>query len=182
MNRREALKLIFSGCIASTCIPIWVQIAKALPAKPGFSGMLSIYNVHTHELLTVRYLDKSGGFDQSALKRLDHLFKCHFTGQIHPIDPKLILLLDTLRSNLGAHERPFELVSGYRSPEYNKLLRKKSSNVAKKSYHLKGMAADIRIAGVDLADIRDTAKRLKAGGVGNYSQFIHIDAGPVRYW
>jgi uncharacterized protein YcbK (DUF882 family) len=182
MNRREVLKMILIGSVASSLTPLWHQLAKAAPLKSQCSGKLSVYNMHTDESLTVCYLKRNKRFDPAALNQLDHLFRCHYTGKVHHIHPELFLLLDTVRSQLGANERPFKLVSGYRSPEYNSILREKSSQVAKKSYHLRGMAADIQLDGVDLAAIRKVAKCLNVGGVGSYDQFIHLDVGPVRYW
>jgi uncharacterized protein YcbK (DUF882 family) len=146
------------------------------------TGELSFYNIHTREALATRYLDHKGRFDENALNRINHLFRCHHTGEVHPIDPKLFLFMDAARSRLGAESRTIRLISGYRSQEYNRLLRSKSRNVAKKSYHLKGMAADVRIEGVPLASLREVAQQLGVGGVGSYRDFIHFDVGPVRSW
>lgn len=174
--------MILIGSIASSLNPLWYQLAKACPPKFQCSGRLSVYNMHTDESLTVCYLKRNKQFDPTALNQLDHLFRCHYTGKVHHINPELFLLLDTVRSQLGANERPFRLVSGYRSLEYNRLLRARSGLVAKKSYHLRGMAADIQLDGVELTAISDVAKRLNVGGVGNYEQFVHLDVGPVRHW
>ncbi|HPA15085.1 MAG TPA: DUF882 domain-containing protein [Desulfobacterales bacterium] len=182
MNRREALKIILAGGIASSLTPLWYPLATAYPLKSRYSGRLSVHNMHTDESLTVCYLKKNKRFDPSALNQLNHLFRCHYTGKVHHIQPELFLLLDMVRSHLGANERPFQLVSGYRSPEYNRLLRNRSRQVARKSYHLRGMAADIQLEGVELPAVRDAAKCLNMGGVGTYDQFIHLDVGPVRYW
>ena len=78
----------------------------------------------------------------------------------------------------------WEVISAYRSPETNEKLRKKSSGVAKNSQHLLGNAIDVRLRGVDLESLRDSAKDLKLGGVGYYSgsNFVHVDTGRVRYW
>jgi uncharacterized protein YcbK (DUF882 family) len=99
-----------------------------------------------------------------------------------PIDPALYVLMDRIHTRLGAGKRSLQLISGYRSPEYNRFLRARSNGVAKKSYHLKGMAADIAIKGISLQQIRDEAVTLAQGGVGDYDKFIHVDIGPVRTW
>jgi uncharacterized protein YcbK (DUF882 family) len=80
--------------------------------------------------------------------------------------------------------KPFEIISGYRSPATNNLLRKTSSGVAKGSYHMLGQAVDLRLPGVPLKKIRNAAVQMRRGGVGYYPQsdFIHIDTGPVRSW
>jgi uncharacterized protein YcbK (DUF882 family) len=79
---------------------------------------------------------------------------------------------------------PFHVISGYRSPETNALLRKRNRGVAKNSLHVVGKAIDIRLPGVPLSVLRRVAVKLRGGGVGYYprSNFIHVDIGRVRYW
>lgn len=182
LTRRKALKMLIAGAIATSMAPLAALTARAALPPQSCSGHLALYNLHTAEALKIRYLDRRGAFEPRALRRLNHFFRCHHTNQVHPIDPRLYLLLDRLRQNLGAHDRRFELVSGFRSEDYNRLLRQKSGQVAKKSYHVQGMAADIRLEGVPMASIHRAAQRLKAGGVGRYNEFIHVDVGPVRSW
>lgn len=182
LTRRKALKMLIAGAIATSMAPLAALTARAALPPQSCSGHLALYNLHTAEALKIRYLDRRGAFEPRALTRLNHFFRCHHTNQVHPIDPRLYLLLDRLRQNLGAHDRRFELVSGFRSEDYNRLLRQKSGQVAKKSYHVQGMAADIRLEGVPMASIHRAAQRLKAGGVGRYNEFIHVDVGPVRSW
>jgi uncharacterized protein YcbK (DUF882 family) len=80
--------------------------------------------------------------------------------------------------------KPFQVISGYRSPKTNRLLRAKSKGVAKRSLHMQGKAIDIRLPGIDIGQLRQAAISLQAGGVGLYrkSNFIHLDTGRVRYW
>ena len=80
--------------------------------------------------------------------------------------------------------RPFEIISGYRSPKTNAMLRSNSSAVAKKSLHMSGQALDIQVADVPISRLRDVAIKLKAGGVGYYpkSKFVHVDSGRFRTW
>ena len=79
---------------------------------------------------------------------------------------------------------PFHVISGYRSPTTNAMLRKKNKSVAKNSFHVKGQAIDIRLPGLYLSRLKKLAVKMNAGGVGYYprSNFIHLDIGPVRYW
>ena len=81
-------------------------------------------------------------------------------------------------------KNPFQIISGYRSPKTNNLLRNGSKGVAKKSYHMQGKAVDLRLPGVPLKVVRKAALELRMGGVGYYpkSDFIHIDSGRVRAW
>lgn len=183
MTRREILKLLFVGTVAPTSLLApFDREAKAASLRSLCSGKLSFRNIHTNEALEISYLNRRGGFDHKALAKLNHLFRCHFNGRAHRINPDLFLLLDAVRSQLKVRERPYLLISGYRSPRYNMLLRRRGHGVARNSYHIKGMAADVSIDGVPLADIRQAATCLEIGGVGHYADFVHLDVGPVRYW
>jgi uncharacterized protein YcbK (DUF882 family) len=182
MRRRDVLKLLSGGVLFSLLGPHRQRIASAADAMRRPAGLLSIYNVHTNEALKIRFLKKSGGFDPIALKQLSHLFRCHYSDEEHEIDPRLFVLLERVRFRLGVHDQPFHLISGYRSPEYNRYLRKRSRGVASKSYHLKGMAADVCIEDVPLKTLARVARGLRNGGVGRYASFVHLDVGPVRYW
>jgi uncharacterized protein YcbK (DUF882 family) len=114
---------------------------------------------------------------------INHILRDHRTGEIKPIDPDLLDLLHALRTRLGT-QRPFHVISGYRSPCTNEQLRSRSRGVARKSMHLFGKAVDIRIPGHDLADLRQAALAEQAGGVGYYPRpgFVHVDVGRVRFW
>lgn len=182
VTRRKALKMIIAGAMATSLAPFSSLTARAALPPQKCSGRLELYNTHTGEALKIRYLNPRGRFEPAALDRLNHFFRCHYTNKVHQMNPQLYLLLDRLRQQLGAQDRRFELISGFRSKTYNRLLRKKSGKVAKNSYHVQGMAADLRLEGIPLASIHKTALRLKAGGVGRYSEFIHVDVGPVRSW
>gem|GEM_PF-1559659 len=208
MTRRDVLKLVawgaisFTGAVPSSLSEVEATIRKntenghgmrkALPfpqeqARQGvtknlYSGRLSFLNVHSREFLTVQYINRKGLFDPNACRKLYHLFRCRITGREVPIHPELFLLLDAVRHNLGARERPYLLFSGYRTPAYNRFLARRDCHVAKNSFHIKGMAADVALEGVRLADIARMAKRLSLGGVGKYGDFVHLDVGPVRCW
>ena len=119
-----------------------------------------------------------------AQSRLDVFLRDHYTGDVGAIDPQLFDLLYRLRTTLGTR-MPLQVISGYRSPFTNERLRTtRAGGVAKRSLHMDGKAIDIRIPGVALADLRDAAISLHAGGVGFYSRenFVHVDTGSVRTW
>jgi uncharacterized protein YcbK (DUF882 family) len=99
------------------------------------------------------------------------------------MDRQLCDLLYLLQRDVGLHKE-FQVISGYRSPETNEMLRKQGQGVAKKSYHMQGKAIDIRVPGIALRDVQRMALKLKAGGVGFYSRsnFLHVDVGPLRHW
>jgi uncharacterized protein YcbK (DUF882 family) len=117
------------------------------------------------------------------LAEIDHILRDHRTGEVRPIDTELLDLAHALGESLGA-PGPFHVISGYRSPKTNALLRASGNGVASKSLHLQGKALDIRLPGCDLRRLRRAAVDLKGGGVGHYPgpNFIHIDVGRVRYW
>ncbi len=177
---------MFAGAATSLapviqCTSSWAANENAT-LKSLCSGRLSVFNVHTQEALSVRYLNSKGEFDRRALTKLNNLFRCRHNHEAHPIDRDLYVLLDAIKSKLGSTDRPYLLISGYRSPELNEYLRSRSVAVSDRSFHLRGMAADISMEGVSLADIRNVAVSLNAGGVGTYSNFVHVDVGPPRTW
>lgn len=146
------------------------------------SGELALRNAHTGESIHLRYLDPKGQLDGPACRQLSHFFRCHLTGREVRIEPRLFLLLDALRKGLRADGEPFFLYSGYRSPAYNRLLAKRDGHVARNSFHTKGMAADVALSGVPMGELERFARSLGVGGVGRYSEFVHLDIGPVRHW
>jgi uncharacterized protein YcbK (DUF882 family) len=146
------------------------------------SRSLEFVHTHTGETLAVAY-QVDGVLVPSAVNALNHFLRDHRNGQIVQMDPELFDLLWTLRERTGV-DAPFQLVSGYRSPQTNEMLRSIGRKVAKKSLHMQGQAIDIRLPGVPTHELRDLARELGVGGVGYYakSDFIHVDTGRVRYW
>ena len=160
--------------------------AAKLPVRLDGDGHVVIYNSKTGETLSVQYRDEAGNYLPEAAQRVKHFFRCRLTDEEHDIAPGLLEILDSLQHKFG-DDRPITLLSGYRSPELNAALRRRSSSVAKKSLHMSGMAADIRIEGVPLTALRNAAYALQAmntGGVGYYPSngFVHVDTGSVRCW
>jgi uncharacterized protein YcbK (DUF882 family) len=155
-----------------------------VPARGWAAGArtLAFHNVHTGELVRATYW-AAGRYVREELSRIDRVLRDYRTDEEHPIDRRLLGLLDRLRTSLDT-ARPFEVISGYRSPATNALLVRTSSGVAAHSLHIVGMAIDIRVPGRPLGAVRDAAKALRAGGVGYYpdSDFVHVDVGRVRSW
>lgn len=145
---------------------------------------LAFDNIHTGEKLRIDYW-QDGQYVPEALTSVNHLLRDFRTGDVHPIAPGLLDLLVALRRNLDTPE-PVSVISGYRSPLTNAMLRgeHEHSGVATKSLHMQGMAIDIRIAGRDLSAVHNAALVLRGGGVGYYpsSDFVHVDVGRVRTW
>ncbi|HKT34372.1 MAG TPA: DUF882 domain-containing protein [Nitrospira sp.] len=158
--------------------PLLRAEAEALP-----EGELSFYNVHTDERLRVRYRDVRGHYDLAALDDLNHILRCHHTGEVAAMDPRVIEHINLVQKMLGG-EGEIHVISGYRSPEYNALLVKRSRRAARHSLHVEGQAVDFFIPGVRPREIRRVALKLQYGGVGYYprADFIHLDCGPFRSW
>lgn len=145
-------------------------------------GVLPLYNVFSKEMDEIRYRDAKGNYDDEALAEIDRLLACHSNNEGIPMSLKLIELLDHLQDHFNASR--IDVISGYRSPEYNVSLRKRNRRVARQSMHLRGRAVDVKFQGVNSREIRNYAVSLQAGGVGYYgrNRFVHIDTGPVRTW
>jgi uncharacterized protein YcbK (DUF882 family) len=147
--------------------------------------ILSFFHTHTGERLKIAYCC-DGVYQPEALNQLNHLLRDFRVNQEKPIDPKLFDLLHELSGTLET-DQPYHVISGYRSPTTNVMLRERGgahTGVATQSLHMVGKAMDIRMPGVKLDQLRSAAASLKLGGVGFYpsSNFVHVDTGRVRYW
>ena len=143
---------------------------------------LSFHNLHTGETLNAVYRD-GGALVPDALSAVNHVLRDYRTGEVHPIEPRLLDLLSTLSTRLDTRSA-FQVISGYRSPATNAMLHAHSDGVAKSSLHMQGLAIDIRLADVDLDRLHAAALAMSRGGVGYYptSDFVHVDVGAVRRW
>lgn len=125
----------------------------------------------------------AGKYDQDALARIKRLFRDENDVTFHNIDPALVELMARLQRTLDT-TNPLEILSGYRSPTSNARARLINDRVAVNSYHMHGKAADLRVKGVNVEQLRRAALSLQSGGVGTYNSgdFLHIDVGPLRTW
>lgn len=164
----------------STLIP--ASEALAALAKSGKDARtLRFANLHTGEKLNVTYF-VNGKYVPEALTQIDHILRDHRNDAVRRIDRDLINLLHALSRKMGS-SRPFEVISGYRSPKTNLMLIGMGRGVARRSMHLEGKAIDVRLPGRSLKDLRQAALTLGKGGVGYYpGQFVHLDTGRVRWW
>ena len=158
------------------------SVAQAAITPGGRPRALAFENLHTGERLAVEYW-AGGQYVSDSLRRIDRVLRDHRNDQVHGIDPALLDLLVQLSAGLGTG-RPFQVISGYRSPASNAMLAAASGGVARDSLHTQGKAIDIRVEGVPLPRLREAALALRAGGVGYYpkSNFVHVDTGRVRFW
>ncbi|WP_119167447.1 DUF882 domain-containing protein [Algihabitans albus] len=154
-------------------------------ASSAFAGeprALAFRNLHTDETLeTIYWAD--GGYRHEALQQINHILRDWRTGDLQEMDPALLDLLYSLKAKTDSRG-PFHVISAYRSPKTNAALASKSGGVARKSFHMRGMAIDIALPDHDLTALRDAAWAMQRGGVGYYAKsgFIHVDTGRVRRW
>ena len=158
------------------------QLYAALTADDQGERRLVFFNTHTHEKLDVCYA-RGESYRPEALSAVNHILRDHRTNEVNAIDPRLLDFLCAIRSKAGP-DACLHIISGYRSPGTNRRLRQQGRGVARKSLHMKGHAADIRIPGLATSRLRRIALALRQGGVGYYPQsdFVHVDIGPVRTW
>jgi len=143
---------------------------------------INLYHQHNRETLAVPAGAHQHIGDALPQAVIDQFFRCHFTGQRASMDPRLVAAVVAAAEHFGVTRA--RIVSSFRSPKYNLILRKKGREVARDSWHTKSHAIDFRLPGVGARDLSKWAKKLRLGGVGVYphSGFVHIDSGPIRYW
>lgn len=183
---RRAFLGIGAAAAAAALVPGVAQAApRAFAAPKAPERILSFFNTHTGERLKTSYCC-GGVYQPEALRQVNHILRDFRVNEVKPIDPKLLDLLHELGGTLET-DQPFHIISGYRSPKTNALLRERggsTTGVANHSLHMVGQAIDIRVPGVKLDQLRGAARALKIGGVGFYPDlnFVHVDVGRVRYW
>ena len=150
----------------------------------GGTRSLTIYHSHTKEQETVTF-KRSGSYDSAGLQKLNWLLRDWRRDEPTRMDPELFdMLWDVYRA--AGSSAPIHVVSAYRSPGTNEMLRRRSRGVAKNSQHTTGKALDFNLPDVSVATVRDIGLRLQSGGVGYYpnanNPWIHLDTGGVRHW
>jgi uncharacterized protein YcbK (DUF882 family) len=145
---------------------------------------LSFHHTHSDEDLTVTF-KRDGRYDDDALKQLNHYLRDWRTQDQTVMDRHLFDILWEVYRDVDG-KKPIQIISSYRSPATNAMLRRRSSGVARFSQHMLGHAMDFYIPDVPLEQIRFAGLRLQRGGVGFYptsgSPFVHLDTGSIRHW
>ena len=178
-SRRQFLKLgTMTAVVGLFPIHLFAAVNRDLTTEKN----LAFYNTHTNESLNACYY-RQGNYCVNALKKINYILRDHRNNEIKPIDKQLLEFLHAISLTLGTRS-PFHVISGYRSPNTNSMLRKKSKKVAAKSLHMWGRAIDIRHPEYSTSALRKVAIDLQLGGVGYYphSDFVHVDTGQVRHW
>jgi uncharacterized protein YcbK (DUF882 family) len=170
------------GGVAAACL---LTIAAPAPtdALPEVLS-LKLFNIHTQAQGTFVF-KRNGVYDQAGLAQLNEFLRDWRKDQPTKMNPQLFDLLYQVYQNSGSHDY-IHVVCGYRSPDTNAMLRRRSKLVAQNSLHMQGKAMDFFIPDVPLAKLRVIGLRLQIGGVGFYptsgSPFVHMDVGNVRHW
>ena len=176
ITRRRMLLAGMALGVANTPLGALAGMLDERECRLGFN------NVRTGEELEITYR-VGRHYLPSALNRINYLLRDVLSGEVKPIDPRLLDLLYCVRRTLDT-EDPYVVISGYRSPRSNRILARRKPGVARNSLHIDGMAVDLLLPGRDLDAVAETAKSFHAGGVGYYprSNFVHLDVGRPRYW
>lgn len=179
MTRRGIL-----GAFAATAIT-------AAPTYSNASGFLrgagDIRRIRMSSPRTGERIDMiywiEGDYLKDAVQEIERFMRDWRTNDVHAIDIRTIDIMTAAHNLLDVRE-PYLLLSGYRSPKTNAMLRSRSGGVAKNSRHMQGQAADLRLTSRSVNQIYSAAKACRGGGVGRYSgsNFVHMDCGPVRTW
>lgn len=171
-----------------------VFAATAVVAAPTYSNAFGIlrgagdirrirmYSGRTGESIDTIYWIE-GEYIKEVMKEINHFMRDFRSGDQIGIDPRTIDIMAASHRLLDVNE-PYMLLSGYRSPATNAMLRSRSRGVARNSLHMKGQAADLRLKSRSVGQIARAAEACASGGVGRYSRsnFVHMDCGPVRHW
>lgn len=144
------------------------------PAHPAAHFAVTLHHQHTRELLPIL-----GPTPQVAL---DRFLRCRVTGDVHPIEARLVDVAVSTAVHFG--EPRIEIVSGYRSPKFNELWRKKGHEVSPRSKHMRGQALDFHLPQTHARKVAQWLWQVHSGGLGLYteSDFVHVDFGPKRRW
>lgn len=171
-----------------------VFAATAVVAAPTFSNAagflkgagdirrIRMYSGRTGESIDTIYWIE-GEYIPEVIKEINHFMRDWRTGDSVKMDIRTVDIMAASHRLMDVTE-PYMLLSGYRSPKTNAMLRSRSSGVAKNSLHMKGQAADLRLKSRSVGQMAKAASACAAGGVGRYSRsnFVHMDCGPVRSW
>jgi len=147
----------------------------------GDTRAITFQHTHRDDTITVTF-KRNGRYDDEALKKLNYFLRDWRNDDQTRMDPQLFDILWEVTREVGTEE-PIRIVSSYRSPATNAMLRRRSRGVAQFSQHMLGKAIDFNINGASVEQLRTIAMRLQRGGVGFYpGSFVHVDVGSVRHW
>ena len=170
------------GAVAAAVATPAFPSAPALLTGAGDYRSLALVNDRTGEWLKTVYWVE-GEYIPEALTAFNHILRDWREDEPTDMDPKVLDILSACHDLLDCSE-PYKVISGYRTQKTNNMLRRRSRGVARNSYHVKGMAIDLRMKTRSVSQIARAGLSLNRGGVGRYTRasFVHLDSGPVRTW
>jgi Uncharacterized protein conserved in bacteria len=172
------------GAFAATAVVAAPTYANAFGFLRGAGDVrrIRMYSGRTGESMDTIYWIE-GEYIPEALKEINHFMRDWRTNDVIRIDARTVDIMAASHRLMDVSE-PYMLLSGYRCPKTNAMLRSRSSGVARNSLHLKGQAADLRLKSRSVGQMAKAAEACASGGVGRYSRsdFVHMDCGPVRHW
>lgn len=172
------------GVFAATTVVAAPVMANAFGILRGAGDIrrIKMYSGRTGESIDTVYWVE-GKYIRDALNEINVFMRDWRTGQAVGIDPRMLDIAAASHRLLQTNE-PYMMLSGYRSPQTNAMLRSRSSGVARNSLHMTGKAADLRLKSRSVGQVSRAAQSCNAGGVGRYSRsnFVHMDCGPIRHW
>jgi len=172
------------GAFAATALVAAPTYANAAGLLRGAGDIrrIRLYSGRTGEKMDTIYWIE-GEYIPEVLKEINYFMRDWRTDQTKSMDARTVDIMAAAHNLLDVHE-PYMLLSGYRSPQTNAMLRSRSRGVAKNSLHMKGQAADLRLKSRSVSQMASAAAACSAGGVGRYSKsnFVHMDCGVVRSW
>lgn len=172
------------GAFAATAVASAPTYSNAFGLLRGAGDIrrIKMYSGRTGEGIDTIYWIE-GEYIPEVLKEINYFMRDWRTDDTISMDARTVDIMAAAHVLMDVDE-PYMLLSGYRSPKTNAMLRSRSSGVAKNSLHLKGQAADLRLKSRTVSQIAKAAAACRAGGVGRYSRsdFVHMDCGTVRSW
>ena len=174
--------LVAATGVAALLSSIVVPSSTETAAANGDTRTLDLYHSHTGELIQATFR-VNGSYDPAVLEKLNWFLRDWRNNDRTRMDPRLFDVIWEAYRTAGATQ-PIVIVSAYRSPQTNAMLRRRSQGVAEHSQHILGRAMDTTMPGMPMERIREIGMRLQRGGVGWYpsSNFVHLDVGSVRAW
>ncbi|OUS08374.1 Tat pathway signal protein [Rhodobacterales bacterium 52_120_T64] len=179
-SRRQLLGA-FAGVAVISAAPVYASAAGFL-RNAGDVRRISMNNKRTGESIDTIYWIE-GKYITPALNEISYFMRDWRRDEVIGYDRRNIDILAASHRLMETTE-PYTLLSGYRSPQTNAMLRSSNGGVASNSYHMRGMAADVRLASRSVSQMTAAGKACNSGGVGKYnrSNFVHMDCGPIRSW
>ena len=172
------------GCLTALILALIPGTTETAVAN-GDTRTIYLHHAHTGEDIAATYL-VNGQYDSRVLEQLNWFLRDWRRDEPTNMDPRLFDVVWEAYRHAGAGNQVINVVSAYRSPETNAMLRARSRAVAKYSQHMLGKAMDTTMPGMPMSQIREIGMRMQRGGVGYYpnanTPFVHLDVGNVRSW